>query len=208
MGLRCRRTRAALRFAAALCVAIISAPLAGNQPALAPAGDAAAATGVERRNASDAFADDVTPALASRRLIIPIALVSRASLRDTFNERRGTSTHEAIDIAAARGTPVIAVDDGSIAKLFLSVPGGNTIYQFDLEGKFAYYYAHLDAYAKGLREGMTVKRGDLLGYVGTTGNAPPNAPHLHFAIFRLGPEKHWWQGTAVNPYPFLNDAER
>jgi murein DD-endopeptidase MepM/ murein hydrolase activator NlpD len=82
-----------------------------------------------------------------------------------------------------------------VVKLFLSVPGGRTIYQFDPNQNFAYYYAHLDAYAEGLREGMPVKRGDLIGYVGTTGNAPADAPHLHFAIFRLGPEKRWWQGV-------------
>jgi murein DD-endopeptidase MepM/ murein hydrolase activator NlpD len=94
-----------------------------------------------------------------------------------------------------------------VVKLFQSVPGGRTIYQFDPDGIFAYYYAHLDAYAEGLHEGMYVTRGDLLGYVGTTGNAPVNTPHLHFAIFRLGPQKRWWQGVAVNPYPVLNDAD-
>ncbi len=128
-------------------------------------------------------------------------------LRDTFEAHRGSGAHEAIDIAAPRGTPVIAVDEGRVVKLFLSVPGGRTIYQFDAHANFAYYYAHLDAYAEGLREGSVVKRGDVLGYVGTTGNAPANAPHLHFAIFRLGPEKRWWQGSAVNPYPFLNGPE-
>ena len=150
---------------------------------------------------------EIAQVLASRHLIIPIAGVSRSILRDTFQERRGFSTHEAIDIAAPRGTPVIAVDDGRVTKLFLSVPGGRTIYQFDPHGNFAYYYAHLDAYAEGLHEGAIVKRGDRLGYVGTTGNAAAGAPHLHFAIFRLGPEKRWWQGSAVNPYPVLNGAD-
>ena len=149
--------------------------------------------------------DDSSALLASRALIIPIAGVPRSKLRDTFDERRGTSRHEAIDIAAPRGTPVLAVGDGRIVKLFESVPGGHTVYQFDPDVKFAYYYAHLDAYAAGLKEGMPVKRGEVIGYVGTSGNAPPDAPHLHFAIFRLGPERHWWQGTAVNPYAFLNE---
>jgi murein DD-endopeptidase MepM/ murein hydrolase activator NlpD len=152
--------------------------------------------------------DEIAALLVSRRLIIPIVGVPRARLRDTFNERRGASPHEALDIAAPRGTPVVAVGDGRIVKLFESVPGGHTIYQFDPDEKFAYYYAHLDAYAAGLREGMQVTRGDLLGFVGTSGNAAPDAPHLHFAIFRLGPERHWWQGAAVNPYRFLNEPER
>jgi murein DD-endopeptidase MepM/ murein hydrolase activator NlpD len=150
---------------------------------------------------------EISQVLASRHLIIPVTGVSRSLLRNTFSERRVLGAHEALDIAAPRGTPVIAVDDGRVAKLFLSLPGGRTIYQFDPHGNFAYYYAHLDAYAEGLREGMLVKRGDLLGYVGSTGNAAAHAPHLHFAIFRLGPEKRWWQGSAVNPYPFLNGAD-
>jgi len=119
---------------------------------------------------------------------------------------RATGSHEALDIAAPRGTPVRAVDDGRIAKLFRSVPGGITVYQFDPSARFAYYYAHLDRYADDLREGATVRAGDVIGYVGTTGNAPPDAPHLHFAIFRLGPERQWWRGTAINPYPVLRDA--
>jgi len=152
--------------------------------------------------------DDSAGLLASRTLIVPVVGVPRSKLRDTFDERRGATRHEAIDIAAPRGTPVLAVGDGRIAKLFESVPGGHTVYQFDPDEKFAYYYAHLDGYAAGLKEGMPVKRGEVIGYVGTSGNAPPEAPHLHFAIFRLGPERHWWKGTPVNPYAFLNDAAR
>ena len=117
--------------------------------------------------------DDSAALLASRALIIPIAGVPRASLRDTFDERRGSGRHEAIDIAAPRGTPVLAVGDGRIVKLFESVPGGHTVYQFDPDEKFAYYYAHLDGYAAGLKEGMPVKRGEVIGYVGTSGIAPP-----------------------------------
>jgi murein DD-endopeptidase MepM/ murein hydrolase activator NlpD len=136
-------------------------------------------------------------------LLIPVQGVSRAQLRDTFDEARTGHRHEAIDIAAPTGTPVLAVDDGTIVKLFTSVPGGLTIYQFDPQRRFSYYYAHLDRYADGVREGMHVRRGDVIGYVGTTGNAPMNAPHLHFAVFRLGPERQWWKGDAVNPYPAL-----
>ena len=151
--------------------------------------------------------DDGAALLTSHRLIVPIARVPRASLRDSFNERRGANRHKAIDIAAARWTPVIAVGDGRVVKLFTSVAGGHALYQFDPAEEFAYYYAHLESYAQDLREGMPVKRGDVLGYVGTTGNAKAGAPHLHFAIFRLGPERRWWQGVPANPYAFLNDSE-
>ncbi len=116
---------------------------------------------------------------------------------------RGTVRHEAIDIMAPRGTPARAVVSGVIAKLFLSKPGGNTVYLFDERQEFCYYYAHLDRYAASLHEGQHVAPGEVIGYVGSTGNASPAAPHLHFTIYRLGPAKHWWQGTAINPYPYL-----
>jgi murein DD-endopeptidase MepM/ murein hydrolase activator NlpD len=146
--------------------------------------------------------------LAKRKLLIPVEGLPRDKLRDNFDEGRFNHKHEALDMMAPRGTKVLAVADGRIAKLFRSVAGGITIYQFDADEKFAFYYAHLDHYAAGLKEGISVKRGEVLGYVGSTGNAPANAPHLHFTIFRLGPDKRWWKGTAVNPYPFLADARR
>jgi len=160
--------------------------------------------------AQGAIAASVTNAgpAFDRPLRMPVDGVAPAALRDTFDATRGAGTHEALDIAAPRGTPVRAVDDGRIAKLFRSVPGGITIYQFDPDARFTYYYAHLDRYAEDLREGASVHAGDVIGYVGTTGNAPPNAPHLHFAIFRLGPEGRWWRGTPINPYPILRDAAR
>jgi murein DD-endopeptidase MepM/ murein hydrolase activator NlpD len=136
-------------------------------------------------------------------MIVPVAGVQRSALRDMFNEARGGRRHEAIDILAPRGTPVIATDDGEVKKLFTSKPGGLTVYQFDRDQRFCYYYAHLDRYAPGLREGQVLKRGEVLGYVGTTGNAPKDAPHLHFALIRLDKEKRWWKGTYVNPYPYL-----
>jgi murein DD-endopeptidase MepM/ murein hydrolase activator NlpD len=139
--------------------------------------------------------------LRTRALLVPVQGFDLRSLRDNFAERRGARVHEAIDLLAPRGTPVLAVDDGEIKKLFHSVPGGLTIYQFDPSGTFAYYYAHLDKYAPGLTEGQQVKKGDRLGDVGTSGNAPPTVPHLHFTIFKLGPDKRWWEGTPVNPYP-------
>jgi peptidoglycan LD-endopeptidase LytH len=140
----------------------------------------------------------------TRDVIIPVQGVHASDIQDTFNEARGTERrHEATDILAARGTPVLAADDGVVKKLFLSKPGGITLYQFDPTEHYCYYYAHLERYADDVREGMSVKRGDVIGYVGTTGNAPANTPHLHFGIFELGPEKQWWKGTPINPYPIL-----
>ena len=131
-----------------------------------------------------------------------------ADVRDTYADQRGggARVHEALDLMAPRGTPVLAVDDGRIAKLFLSQPGGITIYQFDRCDQWAYYYAHLDGYAPGLAEGQSVRKGQLLGYVGSTGNASADAPHLHFGIFRLDAHKRWWTGVPVNPFPYLHSA--
>ena len=140
---------------------------------------------------------------APRAMIVPVAGVGRNAMRDMFNEVRGSRRHEAIDILAPRGTPVIATDDGIVKKLFTSKPGGLTVYQFDPDQRFCYYYAHLDGYAPGLHEGQFLKRGQVLGYVGTTGNAPKDAPYLHFALIRLDRERRWWKGTYVNPYPRL-----
>lgn len=139
--------------------------------------------------------------------MIPVVGVRGVELRDNFDEGRPDHRHEAIDIAAPLGTPVVAATEGRIVKLYTSVPGGLTAYEFDPLGRYAYYYAHLDRYADGVVEGLTLKRGQLIGYVGTSGNAPKNAPHLHFAIFRLGPERHWWKGEAVNPFTALREGE-
>lgn len=139
--------------------------------------------------------------LQERRLGFPVSGFDRHQLRDNFAEMRGSRVHEAVDLLAPRGTPVLAVDDGPVVKLFNSKAGGLTVYQFDRDGRYCYYYAHLDRYADGLREGQSLARGQTLGFVGTTGNAPSNVPHLHFTIFKLGPEKRWWEGVAINPFP-------
>ena len=139
---------------------------------------------------------------APRAMIIPVAGVDGSAIRDMFDERRGNRRHEAIDILAPKGTPVVATDDGVVKKLFTSKPGGLTVYQFDPDQRFCYYYAHLDRYAPGLHEGQLLRRGEVLGYVGTTGNAG-NTPHLHFALIRLDKERRWWKGTYVNPYPYV-----
>lgn len=144
--------------------------------------------------------------LASRPLAFPVEGIDPARISDNYAQGRGNRSHEAIDIMAPRGARVVAVDDGKLVKLFNSVPGGLTVYQFDPQNQLTYYYAHLDRYADGVKEGMVLKRGDLIGYVGSTGNASPAAPHLHFAVFRLGPERQWWKGTPVNPYTALRNA--
>ncbi len=141
---------------------------------------------------------------AGEGLLIPVQGKTAADLDDTFTDARSEGrSHDAIDIMATAGTPVLAVADGHIEKLFDSERGGLTIYQFESSGQYAYYYAHLQRYADGLAEKQMVRRGQVLGYVGSTGNASPEAPHLHFAIFVLGKERHWWEGTAINPYPLL-----
>ena len=139
--------------------------------------------------------------LRDRQLQIPVRGVSRRDLRNAFDDARGAGRkHEAIDILAPRNTPVLAVEDGTIAKLFESKLGGTTVYQFDPTSRYAYYYAHLERYADGIREGDHVARGQVLGYVGTSGDAPKDTPHLHFAIFRMTEKKQWWHGAPINPY--------
>jgi peptidoglycan LD-endopeptidase LytH len=150
--------------------------------------------------------DNPIDELRDKDLRLPIDDVKPESLKGSFTERRaGGRAHEAADMLAPRNTKIRAVDDGTIAKLFTSKAGGTTIYQFDSSRKFCYYYAHLERYADGLKEGDEVERGDVIGYVGTSGNAPPNTPHLHFAIFQLTPERHWWQGTPLDPYQVFRD---
>ena len=137
---------------------------------------------------------------------MPIAGIDPEKLKSNFSDERSGHRHEALDIMAPRGTPVLAVDEGMVAKLFKSKQGGLTVYQFDDTQELCYYYAHLDRYVGGLQEGMRVRRGDVIGFVGSTGNTDPRTPHLHFAIFVLGLEKQWWNGKAVNPYPGLAAA--
>ncbi len=137
-------------------------------------------------------------------LIVPVQGTTAAQLSDTYTDARSEGrSHEAIDIMAPTGTPVLAVADGTVEKLFDSKQGGLTLYEFEPSGRFAYYYAHLDRYADGVVEGKVLHQGEVIGYVGSTGNADAAAPHLHFAVSVLGPERKWWAGTAINPYPLL-----
>jgi murein DD-endopeptidase MepM/ murein hydrolase activator NlpD len=144
--------------------------------------------------------EDVMAALEDRNLVVPVVGVRPDDLVSNYDDDRGSGRkHEALDILSPRGTPVVAIEGGRIAKLFTSARGGLTIYQFDPSEQFCYYYAHLDGYAPGLAEGQVVTQGQTLGFVGTTGNAPKDTPHLHFAIFALGDEKKWWEGTPLDP---------
>jgi peptidoglycan LD-endopeptidase LytH len=172
-----------------------------------PAANAVSSTASHER--ADAGATPHAPVAAdmSITLDVPVSGVIRSQLRDTYDERRGEDrTHEALDILAPRGTPVLSATDGRLLKLFDSKPGGLMVYAADASGRFILLYGHLDGYADGLREGMPVVRGQLLGYVGTTGNAAADTPHLHFGILRGQPDVSWWEGEAVNPYPLLMSA--
>jgi murein DD-endopeptidase MepM/ murein hydrolase activator NlpD len=183
------------------------APSPAPEPAVPPEVIAPIATATSPPPVIAAPPTETIPSIsdpdAPRPMIVPVAGVDRSAMRDMFNEVRGNRRHEAIDILAPRGTPVIATDDGVVKKLFTSKPGGLTVYEFDPDQRFCYYYAHLDRYADGLHEGQLLRRGEVLGYVGTTGNAPKDTPHLHFALIRLNADRRWWQGTYVNPYPLL-----
>lgn len=142
-------------------------------------------------------------------LLVPVAGVSPADLRDTYSQARagGLRIHDAIDIMAPAGTPVVAAAPGTVDKLFYSERGGITAYVRSPDRRRIYYYAHLDRYAPGLVEGSELAAGDAIGLVGATGNADPEAPHLHFAVMRMEEGEGWWEGEAVNPYPLLVGGE-
>lgn len=143
--------------------------------------------------------------VAPSGLAIPVVGVKPEQLTDTFTQARANGRrHDAIDIMAAEGTPVIAAADGTIEKFFFSKGGGGiTIYERSADQKWMYYYAHLQGYAPGLAEGQQVKRGQVIARVDHTGDAVASAPHLHFAINTMAPGERWWQGTPINPYPVL-----
>ncbi|PWF49352.1 M23 family metallopeptidase [Massilia glaciei] len=171
---------------------IVPVDLSVAELPIAPGADALPAT----------RAPDAPPAPV--KLLLPVEGVKLSELSDGFDQPRGKDRHhEALDIMAPKGAKVFAVADGKLVKLFNSKAGGLTIYQFDPTEQYAYYYAHLDRYADGVTEGMALKRGDVIGYVGVTGNSAPDAPHLHFAVVELTSEKQWWKGTPINPFPLL-----
>ena len=144
------------------------------------------------------------PPAAEGRLAIPVVGVTAKELTNSFADNRGGRRHEAIDIMAPTGTPVVAAGSGTVEKLFLSDTGGNTVYVRSDDRRTIHYYAHLQAYAAGLAEGQPVHRGQRLGTVGSSGNADPAAPHLHFAVLRVAPGAHWWDSAdPIDPFPLL-----
>jgi murein DD-endopeptidase MepM/ murein hydrolase activator NlpD len=142
--------------------------------------------------------------LRASGLLVPVrgALLSR--IEDSFDAPRdGGRRHDAVDILAPRGTPIVAASEGWVLRVGTNALGGNVIWTSDPEQRFVHYYAHLERYARGIKAGDRIERGAVLGYVGTTGNAPPDVPHLHFQVMRVNDAKRWWDGTPVNPRPFL-----
>jgi murein DD-endopeptidase MepM/ murein hydrolase activator NlpD len=181
-----------------------SAPVLPSPP---PAPRTSVSTGdiVDTSAAGTASSDLAT--LASE-LIIPLPGVKASDLQDTFNESRGGGSrkHEALDILAPRGTPVLSASSGRVLKLHTSQDGGLMVYAADRSNRFILMYAHLDRYADGLRDSLPLRQGQIIGYVGTTGNAPPNTPHLHFAIAHPTDVNLWWTGTAIDPRPLLQQS--
>ena len=148
------------------------------------------------------------PASSTTRLLIPVAGVRPEQLQDTFTDARSEGrSHDAIDIIAPRGTPVLATIDGRVLRLFSSVKGGITLYQLGPDERTVYYYAHLDRYADGIIEGLVLRRGETIGYVGDTGNATPGNYHLHFQVYRITDPKHFYTGDNLNPYPLLREGQ-
>jgi murein DD-endopeptidase MepM/ murein hydrolase activator NlpD len=179
-------------------LAALAAPAFGQQARLVLA---SYPSGTLRREARD-YMDD----LRARNLLIPVQGVAASQLHDTYNDARsGGRVHDAIDIHAPRGTPVLATTDGVVLKLHQSSLGGITLYQLDDDGRTRYYYAHMDGYADGIAEGVRVHRGQVIGYVGDTGNAAPGDCHLHFAIAILSDVSRWWSGQNLNPYEVWRD---
>jgi murein DD-endopeptidase MepM/ murein hydrolase activator NlpD len=198
--------RRSFALAAALLSTACSRQLAVARPSPATAAPAprVVLAGAPTLGRSAVSGDEAVNYVLTRALEIPVAGKSMAQLQDTFDEGRdGGRVHRALDILAPRGTPVLAADSGRILRVKTNSLGGNTIYATDPQGRIVYYYAHLDAYQRGVAEGLVVARGDTLGYVGTTGNAPKDTPHLHFQVMRMPPDGKYWDGEAINPYPLF-----
>jgi peptidoglycan LD-endopeptidase LytH len=170
-----------------------------SQEAVGTSGRGAASPATPARPAPPALPALIAD-LRQRDLRVPIDGADVERWKGSFEETHGDHKHEAVDILAPRDTPIHAVAEGRIAKLFVSKAGGLTVYELDASQRYIYYYAHLDHYAEGLQDGDTVTRGQVIGYVGTSGNAPPDTPHLHFTIFRVADPRRWWKGTAIDPY--------
>ena len=162
------------------------------------------------RNTAPVEATPAEVAALGTSLMVPVQGIPASALRDSYTEARGggTRSHQAIDIPAPRGTPVLSATDGRVLRKYSSKDGGLMIYAADAGERFILMYAHLDRYADGLADGLTLRKGEIIGYVGTTGNAPPNVPHLHFALARAADIRDWWKGTPINPFPLLSRPGR
>jgi murein DD-endopeptidase MepM/ murein hydrolase activator NlpD len=195
----------------AVLVGACARPSYTTSTAPAPAGRGAAAAAAPAAVAREVVGttgpmsgSETVNYILGRGLVVPVAGVTVAQLQDSFDEGRDEGrVHRALDILAPRGTLVLSADDGRILRVRPNTLGGNTVYATDPLGRVVYYYAHLDAYQPGLTEGMTIARGDVLGIVGTTGNAPKDTPHLHFQVMRMPADGKYWDGEAINPYPLF-----
>jgi murein DD-endopeptidase MepM/ murein hydrolase activator NlpD len=189
-----KASRRALSLGAA-AVLMSACASGGTRPSTAPSPVAG--------NVEGAMATD-TGYLRSRGLMVPVLGVTLDRLSDTFYDRRGEErVHRAIDILAPKGTPVLAADDGTIVRVSSNSLGGLTIYAMDPLRRLVYYYAHLDRYDVIAYKGKVVAKGDVIGYVGTTGNARGGPPHLHFQVMRYRDERRWWDGEPIDPFPYF-----
>jgi murein DD-endopeptidase MepM/ murein hydrolase activator NlpD len=214
---------AVMRFASllvcwALAAAACSRPVLyypTDLPAPAPAPKPATATAAPtliRPAASDSNAASLSDAdyLWTRNLVIPVAGADMSKVPDSFFAERdgGERVHRALDILAPRGTPILAADDGKILRMSTSTLGGICMYTVDPAGRIVYYYAHMDHYNEAMSPGRAIVRGDTLGFVGTTGNAPKNTPHLHFQIMRWPADGKYWNGEPIDPFDYLGGIRR
>jgi murein DD-endopeptidase MepM/ murein hydrolase activator NlpD len=186
------------------CSRQLVAPYSHPSPAPAAPAPRVVLAGAPTLGRSAVSGTEAVNYLLTRVLEIPVAGITVTQLQDTFDEGRdGGRVHRALDILAPRGTAVLAADSGRVLRVKTNALGGNTIYTTDPQGRIVYYYAHLDAYQRGLIEGLVIARGDTLGFVGTTGNAPKDTPHLHFQVMRMPPDGKYWDGEPINPYPLF-----
>jgi murein DD-endopeptidase MepM/ murein hydrolase activator NlpD len=199
LQLTARRSLSALSLIGAAACGPALRPLPPIEPVRVPP-----AASTEPAPAPSAPSDGRYPfAGEAPRLMVPVEGVVPSRIADSFRAPREKGIHGAVDILAPRGTPVLAADSGTIMRMRSNPLGGITIYALDHTERFVFYYAHLDRYRSDLAEGMRVAMGEVLGYVGTTGNAPPDTPHLHFQVMVRREDARYWDGTPIDPRPFF-----
>lgn len=209
MTSRCALTRSWIGAALLMLLAACSSSRAYRPGEVAPDRRPTGPTPAHAGPLDARISTDDLDALWDRQIMVPVAGIPRATLRDNYTAARGSGLHRALDILAPRHTAVVASDDHVIGRLLSGPLGGIVIYASDPEQRFVYYYAHLDGYRKGLAVGDRVAKGSVIGYVGTTGNAPRDTPHLHFQVMKRAVGRAWWDGPAINPFSFFAlDAPR